>query len=401
MNRLRKLLLVFLLTLSSLALVSAAVAYYLINTPVGAQALVRYGLLHSAAYASVTVESFRGTIAQGLTLSHVEIRNWPLLGPRAVVRLQRVELRLPSLNRHRFSVNIFNGRVELPNCEALVFNGRYAEGKIDANAFSQGLDAVVVMQPFMPASMLKNLQGSVSHVDFSIKGNLSSPRLVGYFHVDRIKYSTVVVREGLAHFDLTVGQRGPDEWTLEGFVSLENGLVNVRRKTIDLEPSRVTFNGDPADMTLAIYGTTQANEYTIDFNILGTFRQPQLQVFSDPYLPQDLAMVALDMSNWIPTEFYSPVNNNVRQVGLKRKIIEDFNVGFDLKQQPTSRGVSEQTTYSKMLEGQYSLTDKFSLNVAEEIFPGRTESRDGATSGQSEGSSKPESLFYLKYKDLF
>lgn len=396
-KRTHKFLLVIFLTLFSVTLLTAGVAYYLITSPTGVRLAVNYALLHSAQYASVTVESFSGTLARGLTLERVQIRNWPAL-PGAVIRLQRLEARMLSLNWRDLWVNVFNGRMDLPNCEPLVFNGRYTAGQVQGSAFSRGLDAAVIMQPFMSPEIWRNLQGAVSKVDFTFAGDLMQPRLKGYFRADRIKYASTVVKDGIAHFDLTPS-RNSEGWQLEGALRLENGLVIVRQKTIELEPSKAVFKGDAANPSLAINGTTKANEYTIDFKITGTLRQPKVQVHSDPYLPEDMALVALDMNNWLPTDLTSPYNRSLQEVGFRRRVIEDVNVGFGLKQSPTSPGVQEQTNYSKMLEGQLSLTDNISFNVAEEVFHSGTEGGDPGNSDESR--NQKESLFYLKYKNLF
>ena len=126
------------LTLCSVAVLMAFAAYYLIGTAAGAKALINYAILQSAPYGTVSIQSFSGTIADGLVLKNVEIRNWPLLGPGTVILLQKVNIQLPIKDWHKMQVNIFNGRLDLPKSDPAVFSGQFADAALQGAALEVG-----------------------------------------------------------------------------------------------------------------------------------------------------------------------------------------------------------------------------------------------------------------------
>ncbi|MBI4308785.1 MAG: translocation/assembly module TamB domain-containing protein, partial [Candidatus Omnitrophica bacterium] len=370
------------MTVFSVAAIAAAAGYYLITSTQGARALVDYALMQSARFASVTAGSTGGAIGKGLVLKNVEIRNWPLLGPAAVIRLQRVEVRLPLLlDWRKIQVNVFNGRLDLPQCDPAIFSGRYIDGSILGNAYGRVLDVSVIMKPFLPAEYWRNLRGQVSNADLTIQGPVNGLQVRGHFYVDRIQYGTMAVREGLARVNVEFKQeRG--QWRMHGPVMLESGSVNVRRSTIELRKSRASFKGDLLNPALAIYGTAKADVYTIDVAINGTLRNPQVRLRADPYLAEDMAMMVLGLGNWAPSDFSAQYNTGAdtgaNRMGLRKKLSDDLNVGFELEQLPARPGRQQSSGYSKQLEGELSITDKFSLNIEEKILPEYADEKDPA-----------------------
>jgi len=396
MNRIRNLIFVLLMTACSLVGIAAVGTYYLIATPAGVRALVHGTLLWAGQYATVTVESYSGTIDEGLILNNIEIRNWPFLGPQASVRIQRADVTLPLLEPN-VKVHVFNGRLDLPNCDTALFNGNYSDGSFQVNLFSKALDVVAIMRPFLPPEVVKNLQGTVLDNNLMLTGTLSNPRIRGHFYVDHIKYMGTVVREGLARFDLAFIGEG-SQWRMYGPLILESGTVNVRRSTIELAQSRAIFKGDIEAPALVVYGTAKNNDYTIDMTITGTLAKPQMKVRSDPYMPEDMAMMALGLGSWMPTYFTLAYGGGNEKMGLKKRIGDDLNVGFALEESPAL--TSRQQEYSRTLEGELSITEKLSVNVAEKLNPSRSDTQTGASS-QADNRSQGESLLYLKYKNTF
>lgn len=398
MNRARNFVLVIFLTLFSGTAIAAAIGYYLVATPAGARALVDYALLRAGQYASVTIESYSGTIAEGLVLKNVEVKNWTFSGPKASARLQRVDIVLPLFDWPNIRVNIFNGRLDLPDCDTALVNGTYSDGALQVTLYSKALDVGTIMRPFLVPEVLKNLKGTVVNANLTLVGTLANPRIRGHFYVDHIQYMDTIVREGLARYDLAFLPDNKGQWRMYGPLILESGLVNVRRSTIELSQSRGVFNGDVDNPALSIHGTGKVDQYTIDLAVTGTLAKPVVKLHTDPYLPEDMAMMALGLGSWMPSYYDVPYNTGgAEKMGVKKKIADDLSVGFALEQSPTLTG--QQPEYSRTLEGELSITERVSFNVAERLNPQRSDTQNTSTQGDTR--SQNESLLYLKYKNTF
>ncbi len=395
-NRFRNYLLTIVLTFCSVAVLAAVGGYYLIATPAGAKRVVDFFLLRSAKYASISLGSSSGTIRQGLVLKNVNIRNWPDLGPQAIVHLQRVDVRAISLERPKIEITVFNGRLDLPNCEPVIFNAHYSGGVIRSNVYSKGLDVSVITRPFLPPRIWRNLEGSVSAIDLNVNGPLDRPRVEGHFYVDRIRYTDRTVREGTARADIFFSHP-KDEWQMEGTAILETGLVMVHNTMIELLQSKAIFKGDVLDPDLQIFGTAQKDIYTIDLKIDGTLQNPQLHVRADPYLSEDSAHMLLGLGNWAPSDI--SFQENSERFGIRRQISEGLRVGFELEQLQLRPGdPATRPEYYRTLHGEYALTDKLSVDLDERLRP-RREGSTGISSG--DGQAQNESRLYLRYKNLF
>lgn len=401
MNRLRNLLIAIILTLSSLSAIAAVVVYYLVATPAGGKILVHYGLLWSAEYASVTVESFEGSIAKGLVLKNVEVKNCPFLGPTTIVRLQRVDVGFPLLNWHQIWINVFNGRLNLSNSDPIVFNGNYTGGVLHGTAYSKSVDVSEIMHPFLAMEVWRHLHGTVSDVDLTLQGTIINPAIKGYFTVDKIEFAETAVRKGFARFDLSFEQQD-EEWRMNGPLTLENGVVNIHQRLVELQQSRAEFKGKGMNPDLSIHGTASVDEYIIDLDITGTLSKPVVNIHSDPYLPDDMAYMLLGLGNWEPASSRLPYDNDARRMGLKKRITSDVNLGFALEEPRRQYfGQRRSTYYSKLIEGQLSLTDNISFNFTEEIFPRSNSSDPQDPASQNENRAQGESMLYLQYKRKF
>jgi autotransporter translocation and assembly factor TamB len=382
--------LVFVLTICSVAVILALGVYYFISTPAGVSTVVNYAVLQSAKYASVEIESIEGTWDSGVSLKNVTVRNWPAV-PKGIILLQRVDVRFSPWDYKNVYVNFFNGRLNIPGCDVVFFNGNYTDHGLHINANSRALDVATIMRPFLDAEVMRYLKGDISDVQLALQGSLKEPRIRGFFYVDRIEYGQSDIKEGQSRFDLTFkSEKEPLEMT--GYVSLENGIVHVQGRYIDLLPSRAEFKGQADNPTLSILGTTKADQYTIDFKISGTLAHPEIAISSDPYMSEEQALLVLGWGNWAPS-----YDSGSQRLGLNKKVIGNVRIGVALE--PLRVRPGQQAEYSKKLEGQLPLTDRFSFTVAESVLDG-DRSQQGF-SNQDDPRREGESEFYLKYRNMF
>jgi hypothetical protein len=397
-KRLRNYLLVIVLTLCSVATIAAGAAYYLIARPEGGQKIVDFLLLQTARYGSVNVETVHGTVGEGLSLKNVIIRNSPFLGRGGQVRIQRVDVQIPFLKSHLWQkrdvqISFFNGRMDLKDCDPILFNGHYSDGQLEINAYSKNLSIPTIMRTVLPPPVPRYVEGWVSAVDLTFKGNPLNPRVTGHFYIDRIHYLDRMIREGLVRIDLLVNYR-EDQLELQGPIVMESGIVEIQNTVIELQKSMLSFKKDIMNPTLAIFGSSTKDMYTIDLKITGTLRKPEMHVHSDPYLPEETALMVLGLGKWAPSDFQLQYDADVRKMEVKKKLTSDVNVGFEYEELPAR--VGQQAENTKTLQSALSLSEKFSLNLDEKF----STSYDSALSG-TQSRSQEESRLYLKYKNNF
>ena len=397
-NRFRNWVLVIVLTLCSVVVIAVGIMYYFIATPSAAKVIVDQLMLQSSQYGSVTFESLNGTLGEGVVLKGVTVNNAPILGRGVLIRVQEMTIKILPWEWYRLHVSIFNGRLNLPHCDPIVFNGHYINGVFDGNVYGKSADVSVIMKPFLLPQVWKILQGSISDIDFSLSLKGHNPRIAGHFYVERIQYAQTIVRNGLARFDLTfVEDRGV--WRMNGPLILENGLVDENHRTIELQQSQAVFKGDPLNPGLSIYGTAKADIYTIDLSIKGTLLRPLVHFSSDPYLPEDMASLVLGFGNWTLSNPISQYNNGGRTIELKKKISDDVKLGVELEQ--LSNAAGQQPSYSQKLSGELAITDKFSFNITEKVLSEQNYSPQNSSASSAGRGNQGESEFYLKYKNRF
>ena len=132
----------------------------------------------------------------------------------------------------------------------------------------------------------------------------------------------------------------------------------------------------------------------IDLAIKGTFLKPKLIFNSDPPMSEENIMIAL-----VTGKSWSGIESE-QGFGLRKKLTDTFNVGMQVQERPSQLGRDQALGYSRTLEGQMKLSDKFSLNVSKKYLPSSTESpQTGIASGQRQKDD--ESQIYLQYKKRF
>ncbi len=440
-NFLHKILIATLLTASSLIVLGCAAGYYVITTEVGGKAVAKFLLKqYVPSGIDVAVGRYTGTISNGMLLEDIALTHVPGFAPGnsiqikslmirvpvltlsnlllraelnfddisikdipgfpagALLRIQRADANVPILKLTDFTVQIYNGRLFLPGCDALVIAGEYAKGKVKGGAYSRSLDVHTIVSSVMEERYLKNLQGFFTDVQLSIEGPVSALRIIGTCFVDRVRFIDINVSQGLGRMDALLAFTA-NTASLSGNLMMDNGLINARNRDIDLQPSRVTFvGGNLNNPLLDIQGSTYLQKISINISIKGTLSKPVLILNSDPPLSEDvLWMVLAGGKSWMP----EMESSSDRNLDLKKQLTSDFKIGLGLEQVPQPNVTSnQQTEYSKKLEGEMSLTERLSVNVGQQILQDQGNSHS-TTADPTTGSHREESEIFLKYKNTF
>lgn len=368
-------------------------AYVLLTTTWGAKIAATYVIESYIPFCNVHIGDYKGTIEKGLKLKDVTITRIPWI-KGAIIHAQDLQIRVPLRHWDQVEVNIVNAKIVLPGSDPLVFTGSIVNKEIKGNCYSNNIDARQVVEALGYDELARSIYGYLSKVDFKVEGNVSAPRLKGHFIVDKFVYkNTTQVNDGFSSLDLAFLSLG-DKPALRGYIIMQSALVKVGKVGIDLMTSKVDFDGDVTDFKLDIHGSSRIEDIVIDMAIKETFKKPKLIFNSDPPMPEEMILIALATGKaWSAIE-------SEQGIGLRRKLTDTFKVGMEVKEWQTQLGNDQPLGYSRTLEGQMKVTDKFSLNVAKKYLPANASSSN-VGAGSSVAPRQDESEIYLQYKQRF
>jgi len=410
MHRFKRLITAVLLTVLSIILLFSAAFAYLIVTPLGGKILVRYfkqqffsvGLLH--------IGHYEGSLHEGFVLKDVRITGLSYF-PDALMRIQEVRVRLPLWDLAHSDFSIFNARIFLPDSDPVVFTGEVYAGQVKGNLYARSVDIHSASRFWTVEDIQKNLQGYVSNVDLAILGTVRAPRVIGHFLADDIRYRSILLTDGAGKVDLTL-EPVMDQVNVEGQMTADSGLVNVRHINLELSMSKVNFHGDFFDPTLDIHLGSKVEDMEIHLAIKGDMSSPQLIVTSDPPMPPGQALQVLFTGNALAASTspfrgvtsselaedfldYSLQDINVnQQLGFKTKLTDNLKLGAEIDQQPSAPGETN-IYYARKINGEMDMTQHMSLNISQEVF-----SEDSYPSYQ-DNQPEDETQVYLQYKKRF
>lgn len=375
------------------AIIGCVSAYVLLTTTWGAKLAATYVIESYIPFCNVHIGEYQGTIEKGLKLKNVTITRIPWIKD-AIIHAQDLQIRVPLKHWDQVEVNIVNAKIVLPGSDPLVFTGTIINKELKGNCYSNNIDAKQVVAALGYDELARNIYGYLSKVDFKVEGTVTAPRLRGHFIVDKFIYKNhTQLTDGFSNLDLTFVSLG-EHASLRGFIIMQSALVRVGKVGIDLTTSKVDFDGDVRDFKLDIHGVSRIEDIMIDMAIKETFKKPKLIFNSDPPMSEEMILIALATGKaWSATE-------SDQGIGLRRKLTDSFKVGMEVKEWQTQVGNDQPLGYSRTLEGQMKVTDKFSLNVAKKYLPANASSPATGV-GSSSSPRQDQSEIYLQYKQRF
>jgi len=402
-----------LLTVFSIILLFSAAFAYLIVTPLGGKLLVRYFKQQFTTVGLIHIGSYEGSLQDGFILKDILIKGLSYL-PDALVRIQEVHVRIPLADLNHSDLDIFNARILMLGCDPIVFTGKVYAGQVNGELYARSIDVHEISRFWPNEDIRKGLQGSVSNLDATIQGPFSSPKVLGSFLVDSIRYRSVVLTNGLSKVEVVLLPSG-QQFQMKGELVLNSGLVNVRNTNLQLAPSRLIFKGDVMKPEMDIHLGAKVEDMDIHLAIKGTAAIPQLTVTSDPPMaPQDALQVLFTGNAWSSST--SPFNSvssselaenfldyslqdmdNNQQLGLKTKLTDNLKLGVEMDQMPSPPGETN-IYYSRKINGEMDMNEHMSLNVSQEVLPQDSYPNQSA---QQDAQPTADTQVYLQYKKRF
>lgn len=410
-----------------------AVTGYFLLTPQGSWAVCRLIFSRGFGSKSVSVGHVEGSMLPGLQLHYLHLDGLPHVPAASNLRVRLMQVSLPLLHPHQPDVMISNARLEMPDSEPILISGFFHRGVMQLNVYSRRVDAREVLRCFMNEEDAQKFSGPVGPVDLNLTGVPRRFELSGDFQVPQLNYYGFSLMDGSGAVSLKV-RPGAREDGLIGEVRLQAGTLVLKNSQVQLEPSRIFYQGDPKKPVFDLAGISWIEKIRINITLKGTFRQPDLILSSDPPLPQQqlLLMLAtgkrwksmegvsregqlpLDMvNNFIDFAVFGGPGNPLAQqlgveatllvgeggktagVGVSKSLSDRVGVRYGLEQSQGDLGQAPSTRQKVGAELDVTETDKVSVEAETEVIADETVG--ASKTKEPERSGK----VLLKYKKKF
>lgn len=303
--------------LAGVLLLSGA-AYELWATPSGSWRLCRWVLARKLENSSVTARQVRGSLLTGLHLEHFEAVGIPRVPPETKLRVRLLSLGIPFWDLRYPSITVQDAQLDLPESDPILAAGEYRGGRMQLNLYSRLLDAREILGFFLSEKDARKFSGPVGPVDLNVTGPRDRMNVQGVFYIRHLNYYTFSLVDAAGTVSLTV-QPGSIRDGLIGEVQIEGGILNLKNCSVRMDPSRISYAGDPKRPVFDLSGTAVVEKIPVRAVFKGTFRLPELRLSSDPPLPQEQLLLMLATGKrWKGMEGVS------REGGLPLDLVGDF-----------------------------------------------------------------------------
>ena len=324
-------------------------------------------------------------------------------------------------------LKVIHGKLKLPNSESILFDGSYQNALLDLGIYSNTIDLKDAINLLEDKKGLAGVSGMVKSLDIRIKGTLLEQAVTGTFQIAKITRQDFSISDcpGILALRLKMAQKAI---ILNGEIIFNNGTVSgPKTAIINLQKSKIVFDGDIRNPALDIRGNSTVNGTKIDIALTGLLDKPDVALRSVPPMPEErLMLMVATGKNWAGAEdvlnkgkispdlakdfvsyfvFSEPGNNMGKKFGLDNFSLkyDDKTQGVSVKKDITNKtllnyGVEQSKEMGKEKEithkigVEQKLTKNISLSGKRELTQGsKTDGKD----------TKPNDEVAVKYQAAF
>ena len=163
-----------------------AAGYFLFYTSKGAESIARFVLFYVTQSYDISIAHTEGTIKTKASLYDISIHNARNLPAGATVKMQRLDIYLHKFVLRDIVLNIYNGRINLPFSDTILFYGDYENRNLDLALYSKRVSAREIIDLFTSRPVLSTLNGVFRDVTIHLAGELSGLAAEGSFYIENI-----------------------------------------------------------------------------------------------------------------------------------------------------------------------------------------------------------------------
>lgn len=402
--------------------------FFLTSTRPGLRLVTRQFLPKFIDAQDIQVGDVSGRLSDELVFERIELKNLKFFPESTTIRVQRLSIKLKSLNPQDAEINFENIRFFMPHSDPIVFFGHYRAGQLTANIYSRSVSVEECLS-LLPRKITGNPRGVIKNIDWFLEGPLNAIKLTGAFEIEQLILPRLMMSEILGDLSL-VFYRGESGFNPSGEVRVIQGKVKVQNTFLRLEESKLFFAGSFGEPTFSIKGKTSISNVHIDLTLLGTPQAPQVKLSSNPPLAQgalllmfltgknmDVVQTSIEQQRLTPDLAKDMVDyfllggeggrfaqrfgikdvsiiydKDVAGIGVKKEVTEYLDIGYQFEQQGLDRSQSFDLKHT--LGAELKLNSRVSLEVDKEVYQFHTQER-------FEETIKPDDRIFLKYKTRF
>ncbi|GEM_PF-2972585 len=423
---------VFIIFLISSTVLIVSGYWYLTRTSHGARWIFEYALKRSFNAQAIRYEKFEGTVAEGVQISNVEITDLNIFLERNVVLIQSLELAVPGFDVRHIWLKIENGRIKFPVSDPVGFYGTLNGGVLNVHAYAGIIDVREIATVFKNDLSLRNLKGTAKNASLTLSGVYKQPVLHGEFLLEDFTYLGFSLRNLPASFDFKI-IRGGEGILWNGILGVPSGIVISRLTKVDLEDSKLIFQGSFRNPALDIKGSAKVNDTLINIALKGTKQKPELHLTSNPSKAENVLMLMLatgqefmlpektigggqlssdssrDFVDYFTfssdggrfannvglTDFSVQMDENAQGLGIKKRVNDQLKVGVNLQETRASSGYTSDVT--RTVGGEVQVLDHITVGVDKKVTQAADTTQTQTTHQQNQG----ETDVTIKYKKSF
>lgn len=418
---------IFILVLLLAAVIGAT--FYLTSTQQGIEMVSQKILRDIVAAQDIQIGSVSGQIQDGLTISHLELKNLKKFPPGTYIRIQEITIRLKSLKATDLHVDFENIRVFLPHSEPIIFSGRYSNGSLACNIYSNNISIPEILT-FVPKKIASNPQGNISKIDLYLEGPPDNAQVKGSFNIDQLIMPRFTLSDAPGELNLML-KRVPTGYSPSGELHVRTGKVRTKFSNMRLQESYLYFSKSFAEPTFDVHGQASVGKTEMDISLRGSPKGPLWKFSSNPPLPEEILMlmfatgksfeivqdswdqqkltpdVAKDLIDYLllggeggrfaekfgikDVSLIYDSEVDVAGIGVTKEVTQYLDVGYQIEQEKVSTTTGD---IKHTLGAEFKINPKLSVEVDKELYQYRNQER-------LDTPTKTDDKILLKYKTQF
>lgn len=297
------------------------------------------------------------------------------LPEKSELKIQNIYVKAHTFAIDGLEVYATNARLKMPVSDPVVVNGSFIEETLNAEVYSASVDISEIAGYFPKNPHTRYLHGEVKQLDTHINGHYAAPVVTGSMMIEDADNRQVKIKESPVQFDLRFKDLSSSP-QMSGVIAISSGKVISGHSSIQLEPSKLYYSGNPENPRLDLNGETMISKVNIRIGIKGMLAEPDIKLSSEPAMTQQELIVMLatgkkweGFSESISTGTVSPALTKdfvefMFLGGTGNKVAERFGLtNFSVNVGPDSRGVGASKQLAEGVEVNYELQRSTDINA--------------------------------------
>jgi len=427
LKKIKLILLIFVI----IVLAAMSVVVFMTSTRPGLRMMTNKFITDYVPAEDVTFQDVTGQLSDELVFRQIELKNLKWFPENTVIRIQRLAIRLKSLNPKDAEIDFENIRIFMPYSDPIVISGNYRRGNIACNIYSSNISIEEILT-LVPRKLASNPKGVIKDIDLYLDGPPQEAHVKGTFNIVELIMPMFSLTDAPGDLSL-VFRRVETGYEPSGMLQVSQGKVLTKNALLKLEHSILGFTGIFAEPGFDIKGTAAIGKIDIDVALLGTAKAPQWKFSSNtnPPIEEQVLMLmfltgknlkgvqssvdekrltpdlAKDMVDYFlfdgeggrlaqkhgikDVSIIYQKQTETAGIGVKKEVTNFLDLGYQVEQ----KGFDQQTADLKhTLGADLKLNKHFSVQLDKELYQYHNQER-------LSDPLKPDDKVLLKYKTWF